>query len=395
MTVTIQVDRTVPQPADGKTSGTINQAKILAEIGGLWDRVPVPLTAVGGTTNAVTATASPALKAAPVSGQNYVITPTQNAAAGAITVTLDGTYVLSVLDQDGTAYPPQQWIAGRRLLMNYDGVALRVITFQTNTILPKGFFFGLLPSNNAGTPTTKIDISAGKCRSDDDTVDIILSASITKRIDTTWVAGSGNGGLDTGVRAASTFYGIYLIAMADGSGADAVLAAEGGSPSMPAGYTVKRQAGWLFTDGSSNILAGTWWTDGWFFYSVPILDINQLNVSVAGAAFTMASVPKSTLADCVIQGQGATSGAFQAFFNETAQANTAPSGTLFDLSVVGNAVYASTKRLRTDASRQIRMRPTPAASTTTCGSRRAAFGSTATLTVNRRIAAFTGGPVSG
>src|SRR5512134_2069216 len=64
-------------------------------------------------------------------------------------------------------------------------------------------------ANSAADASNDIDIAAGACLADEG-VPITLTAGITKRLDAAWAAGSGNGGLDTGSKANSTWYSVWL-----------------------------------------------------------------------------------------------------------------------------------------------------------------------------------------
>lgn len=116
---------------------------------------------------------------------------------------------------------------------------------------PPGHLSGFVLTNNSGTPNTHIDFSAGFCRAEDNTADI-NSAAMTKRMNATWTAGTGNGMLDTGASAINTSYHLFAISKATGLDPD-YLASTSLTPTMPATYTRRRRIGWIRTDGSGNI----------------------------------------------------------------------------------------------------------------------------------------------
>lgn len=93
------------------------------------------------------------------------------------------------------------------------------------------------------------------CRDSTNTTDITKATSTTLTL-----TASGLNGLDTGSRAANTWYYVYAIAQAAGASPGVICStvneAISGSITLPSGYTVKRQLPFAFrTDASSNMLA--------------------------------------------------------------------------------------------------------------------------------------------
>lgn len=118
----------------------------------------------------------------------------------------------------------------------------------------RGTITGLTLSPNASFPTTRLDVAVGRCRSSDDTTDLVLASGITKRLDAGWVAGNGNGGMDTGSRAANTGYHVYLIYKPTAPEAfDVLFSMSATNPTLPNGFTKFRRLGAIMTDGSGNI----------------------------------------------------------------------------------------------------------------------------------------------
>lgn len=107
-------------------------------------------------------------------------------------------------------------------------------------------------ANNSTTPNTQIDFSAGYCW-DDALTKKIVSTAMTKRLDATFTVGSGNGGLDTGLKADNTWYHCFAIAKNDGT-SDFLFSTSVSNPTMPTDYIYKRRLGSIKTDGSSNIV---------------------------------------------------------------------------------------------------------------------------------------------
>lgn len=116
-----------------------------------------------------------------------------------------------------------------------------------------GCFRGLTIARNATTPNTQIDIAPGTCCAADESVVLTLVAALTKKLDASFAAGSGNGGLDTGTKTANTTYHAFLIYKPSDGSVDALLSASASSPTMPSGYTASRYLWPIMTDGSGNI----------------------------------------------------------------------------------------------------------------------------------------------
>ena len=120
--------------------------------------------------------------------------------------------------------------------------------------------FGLKLSNNVTDADHDLDVTAGNAFSFASGVlgpQMVLASDIVKRIDDVWVAGTGNGGLDTGTVVANEGYGIFLI---DGPtvAEDVIISLDMTSTAdtlaFPANYTRSRLIGWVRTDTSANIL---------------------------------------------------------------------------------------------------------------------------------------------
>jgi len=119
---------------------------------------------------------------------------------------------------------------------------------------------GLVPANNAGDATNDIDISAGSCMDSTGVYNMVLSSTLTKRMDAAFAVGSGNGGLDGtesvgGTPDVSTWYYLWLIARPDTGVVCAVFSESKTAPTMPSNYTYKRRIGAIYrTAGGANIV---------------------------------------------------------------------------------------------------------------------------------------------
>lgn len=124
------------------------------------------------------------------------------------------------------------------------------------TLLPKQ----VTCSNNSTDSDHDMDFTSGNFQFDDGTGQAEIGA-LTKQIDTNWVAGTNQGGLDTGTVAADTPYYIWQIHNPTSNLSDILYSASSTSPTLPSGYTKKNYLAALFTDGSANIRNGTYTFD--------------------------------------------------------------------------------------------------------------------------------------
>ena len=153
-------------------------------------------------------------------------------------------------------------------------------------VYPRGYLHGLTLSNNSGDATNDIDVAAGECvTSDGPYWRMALASALTKRLDAAWAVGTGNGGLDTG-SIANTTYHIWLIQRSDTLVVDALFSASATAPTMPANYDRKRRIGSVIRE-SAAIVA---------FYQVgdSFRRVNSVNASTSVVTFA------STLTDCLV-----------------------------------------------------------------------------------------------
>lgn len=121
-------------------------------------------------------------------------------------------------------------------------------------------------TNDATTPNTKFNVSAGICRDSTNTFDINLgnfngqnNSGTANSSTTVNAAVNGINGLDTGSFAASKVYKVYVVGDAVSGNATGVmisLAVPSTGPLMPFGYNVYRLIGYMFSDGSTHFLLG-------------------------------------------------------------------------------------------------------------------------------------------
>ncbi len=120
------------RPSLGPGSGTIPGPTFFAEyqpaIKGLFDASALPLTSVGGTASAVTATCAWDLDAGTlVDGMKFTLTWAAES-TGPMTLALNGGSPVNVLDASGGAMIAGSAAAGTRTLLEYVGGAFRVLS---------------------------------------------------------------------------------------------------------------------------------------------------------------------------------------------------------------------------------------------------------------------------
>lgn len=163
--------------------------------------------------------------------------------------------------------------------------------------IPRGYIHGLILSNNATDATNDIDIAIGECASNDTTPALLTNtATLTKRLDAAWAVGTGNGGLDTG-SIANTTYHVWLIRRSDTGVVDALFSTSASSPTMPSSYDQKRRIGSIIR-ASGTIRAFTQIGDT-FHYTTKITDYSSTS-SRAVAALTL-SVPTGIVVQPLLQ----------------------------------------------------------------------------------------------
>lgn len=220
--------------------------------------------------------------------------------------------------------------------------------------LLRGYLAGLTMST-AGSSTT-MTIAAGQATDSTNAVLIRLAASIAKTT-SAWAVGTGNGGLDTGTIANSTWYYFYLIRRPDTGVVDVVFSTNSSSPTLPSGYTQYRYIGAGLTNGSAQWVKFTQTGDE-FYWDTPVLDFNGAGSTTA--VLLTVSVPRGRKmkASFNIHGTTTTSG----YISDPANADLAASGTASPLATfytdgaVGQLTGWGAISVWTNTSAQVRYR---------------------------------------
>ncbi|MCT4552682.1 MAG: hypothetical protein N4A44_03370 [Alphaproteobacteria bacterium] len=123
--------------------------------------------------------------------------------------------------------------------------------------LPPKYIEGFIASNFNEDTGHDITISVGSCRDANNSIDILLTTPITKKLDTSWNEGSEVGGLASALSISSeTTYHLFIISKESGevdAGFDTSLTAEN-LLSDAEGYTYYRRVYSIITDSNANII---------------------------------------------------------------------------------------------------------------------------------------------
>lgn len=134
----------------------------------------------------------------------------------------------------------------------FDG---RNLTQATSTVKSVSYLPKQIIVSNGADTSHDLDNTAGNFQFSDGTGQAELGA-LTKRIDASWVAGSGNGGLFTGVVANDTTYFYFAIYNPATGISDAGFDTDINAANAPAGFTKYRKLSSVTTDSSGNIRNG-------------------------------------------------------------------------------------------------------------------------------------------
>ena len=244
---------------------------------------------------------------------------------------------------------------GRSLVDDADAAAARTTLSAASIANLRGHIDGLTLSNNGTDANNDIDIAAGVC-TDDTGADIItLSSTLTKRLDASWAVGSGNGGLDTGSEANSTWYHLWAIKRSDTGVSDVLFSTSATAPTMPASYDRKRRIGAVYNNSSGNIDAFLQVGDYFLWTQNPTPNTSSTAlISANGTLFTL-QVPASLTIEATVNAWGADGTGNQIYLSSPNAPDLSATAT------AGRADFPNTgtggqKTLITDTSSRIRAR---------------------------------------
>lgn len=180
--------------------------------------------------------------------------------------------------------------AANEFAVNEGGVSKKATAEQLKDyVVPRGHIWGLTLANAADT-ANDITVAAGEAKDEANTVNMVLAAAITKRIDAGWAVGTGQGGLNTGAVADNTWYEVHLIERVDTGVVDVMFTTTANRATLPANYTSQRRIGWV-RRGSATLLQFTQVED-YFTLTTQVNDVATTKTATA-AAVALTAPPNS------------------------------------------------------------------------------------------------------
>ena len=208
----------------------------------------------------------------------------------------------------------------------------------TVSAIPRSYLAGLAMST-AGSSAT-MSIAAGQATDSTNAQNITLAA--ISKTTSAWAVGTGNGCLDTGAIANSTWYHFYAILRTDTGVTDVLCSTSASAPTMPTSYSFKRRIGSGKTDGSAQWTAFKQ-TGDWFYWVTPTLTVDVTDQSSTAVSRTLnMPVGFKMLADMQIMVSTATASDGYTYFRDPDSTDSAPSVTVAPLASHGAALANAT-----------------------------------------------------
>lgn len=233
-------------------------------------------------------------------------------------------------------------------------IVISYVRYASTPGVVKGGIFGLTLST-AGSSAT-MSIAAGQAC--DSTGVVMMNGAAIAKTTSAWAVGTGNGGLDTGSIANSTWYHFYQILRPDTGVVDVVFSTNATTPTLPTNYTLYRRIGSGRTNGSAQWIAFVQYGD-YFYWSSPTLDVNASAPGSSAVTRTLtAPLGVSTLALVNVYLDGTSSGD-SVYLSDLATTDLAPSNSASPLAQanVDNTFNGfGIAQVRTNTSSQIRSR---------------------------------------
>jgi hypothetical protein len=227
--------------------------------------------------------------------------------------------------------------------------------------LPRGWIDGLTLSNNTTDATNDLDIAAGECRGARGILDLVLTSAITKRLDADWAAGTNQGMRYAAAAITNATYHIHLIGKADGTVDVFGTTAPDPTTILPSGYVDYRRIGSILRE--SGAIAGFSQIGDEFLRSATINERGGASFGTTGAvtqALTGAPNGVKVWAKFMAKITNAALATYTTF-SSFDQNDEVPQSARCSLSVnVTNGEPAGMFEIRTNTSRQIRVRTTQA-----------------------------------
>lgn len=226
---------------------------------------------------------------------------------GNINLSNDDDYIMDTADKMiGLIYDDStsQWLElfrkdNNNTFITLNATTANITTLNVNNNIGVGLFGDYIRiANSSFDLSHDISTSSGVFYFDDGTGKAYL-ATIRKRIDASWAAGTGNGGLDTGSVAANETYHVFAIYNPTTKVSDMYFTADsGGTSGLPSGYTKKCRLGSIKTDGSANIVQFYQVGKRTFLLKDQVLDWDE-NPFSGGSQLKQLSIPSGEAATSI------------------------------------------------------------------------------------------------
>lgn len=237
------------------------------------------------------------------------------------------------------------------------------VIVSANNIGPvlQDYIAGLTLSNDAASPSRALAFSSGIATDSTNLVSISLGG-ISKTISGTWVTGSGNAGLGTGLTLhSSTWYHVFPII--NNGVADAYFDTSVVAGNSPAGTTAFRRIGSFLTNNASSAgqisISKFSQVGDEFLWVTPVTDVAAANPGTSAVTRTL-SVPPGVIVNAEMGvGVSTTSGGgAYALISSLDTNDTAPGSGLAQVAsaLSANGIGAGPANVRTNTSQQVRSR---------------------------------------
>jgi hypothetical protein len=233
-----------------------------------------------------------------------------------------------------------------------------IVTEYGNWAQPAAVIRGQLHGmtlSTAGSSTTFTVQPGIAC--DSTFVDMMTLTAVMNKTTGGFAAGSGNGALDTGTIANSTWYHAYVIKNQATGAVDVLVSLSATAPTMPSGFNLFRRIGSMRVDTSGNWRLFHQLGDE-FLWDVRNLDVNAVAISTTATTPTL-TVPTGVQVNALCTARfDSTSAASVTLFTSPDESDQAPGGALATVVyyVTPASAVVGQLNIRTDTSSRIRMR---------------------------------------
>ena len=224
---------------------------------------------------------------------------------------LSATPKIMAIDVDPDAITGQTEKAGavedndKFLLVDQGTGQLRYMRGNNVAPLPKNYLSGLTMFNNTSDTANDLDIAPGVARDTTDTCNITIGA-MTKRLDAAWVAGTNQGGRDTGAIADAWWHVFAIWNPTTGVG-DVLFSQSLTSPTLPSGFTAKRRIGSVYRHLATHGGIRSFVQRGdYFIWPILIFEANAVGIAFNGSFTPTMAVPPGLKIQFVVNYTGFT-----------------------------------------------------------------------------------------